>query len=111
MAAISLRLTARQWATVDATMDNLASNARSSGEDDQPALRIREAGRAQVPWVSAAKEWPADDEVLTITLRRDQWGLAVRQLQQDHGVYQKLGDRQSLELGLNAERAIRRQLP
>jgi hypothetical protein len=52
-------------------MDNLARNARSCGEDDRPALKIGQAGWEQVPWVRAAKEWPADDEVLTITLRRE----------------------------------------
>lgn len=110
MTDIPLRLTARQWATIDGTMDNLGSNARSCGEDDRPALRIREAGWEQVPWVGAAKEWPADDEVLTITLRRDQWDLTLQELQQAHGDYAELGDQQSLGLGQDAERAIRGQL-
>jgi hypothetical protein len=91
-------------------MDNLASNAAGSGEDDQPARRIREAGWKQVPWMGATKQWPADDEILTITLVRDQWDLAVQQLALDHEIYADLGDQESLQLGRDAEQAIRRQL-
>jgi hypothetical protein len=86
MAGLPLRLTTRQWATIDATMDNLASNAAGNGKDDQPARSIREAGWKQVPWVGATKQWPADDEILTITLIRDQWDLAVQQLAWDHEI-------------------------
>jgi hypothetical protein len=109
--SLSLRLTARQWATADAAMDNLASDAAQSGEDDRPALMIREAGWQQVPWVGARKEWPADEEVLTITLSREQWHLVVGRLAQDHEIYADLGDQESLRLGRDAEHAIRRQLP
>jgi hypothetical protein len=92
-------------------MDNLASNAAICGEDDRPARRIREAGWRQVPWVGARKEWPPDDVILTITLSREQWDVAVGQLTVDHEVYADLGDEESLRLGRDAEHAIRRQLP
>jgi hypothetical protein len=105
----SLRLTARQWATVDATMDNAASNAGTAGQD-RPAQAIRQAGWDQVPWVGPAKEWPADGEILTIRLRRDQWKYVLSRLESETHVYEELRDEMSLHLGRNAERAIRTQL-
>jgi hypothetical protein len=111
MTIVALRLTARQWATIDGTMDNLASNSRANGLDGQPALEIREAGWRQVPWVGPDKKWPPFEEIITITLRRDQWDLAVRQLATDQGWYEEIGDQESLRCGRDAEQAISRQLP
>jgi hypothetical protein len=107
---LGLRLTSRQWATVDATMDNAAHHARETGGDEDAALAIRRAGWDQVPWVGPARDWPPESDVLTIRLRREQWKLAVGQLQKDHPVYEELGDQESLHLGRDAEQAIRAQL-
>ena len=61
MIDIALQLTARQWATIDATMDNVAQDAQDSYEDPEPAGAIREAGRQQVPWVGRDRRWPPMD--------------------------------------------------
>jgi hypothetical protein len=76
----------------------------------RPAGAQDPGGRQQVPWVGARKEWPADDEIITITLTREQWELALGQLVQDQATYADLGDQESLQLGRDAGHAIRRQL-
>ena len=110
MTAIALQLTVRQWATIDATMDNAAHNARDSFEDPEPAHGVREAGWQQVPWVGQDRQWPPMDQVLTISLRRDQWELALDVLAADDPIYEDLGDLESLRLGRDAREAISRQL-
>jgi hypothetical protein len=77
MDVISMRLTARQWATVDATMDNAAQAAIDRYEDDALPVSIREAGWAQVPWVGDDRSWPPDEQIITIALSREQWDLVV----------------------------------
>lgn len=108
---MELSLTARQWATVDASMDNAAWAERASGGDDGPVRAIRQAGRDQVPWVGPEKQWPADEEAMTISLTPDQWEFVVRCLERDAPSYEELGDGTSLALGRDAECAIRAQLP
>ena len=110
MTAIPLQMTARQWATIDAAMDNAAHNARDSFEDPEPAHGVREAGWQQVPWVGQDRQWPPMDQVLTISLRRDQWELALDVLAADDPIYEDLGDLESLRLGRDAREAISRQL-
>jgi hypothetical protein len=109
--AISLQLTARQWATIDAVMDNMSHNARDSFEDPEPAHAIREAGWQQVPWVGIDRQWPPMEQVITISLRRDQWQLALDGIAADEPIYEDLGDLESLRLGRDAREAIIRQLP
>ena len=111
MAELSLRLTARQWATIDANMDNVASQARDTFGDDGPARAIRQAGWDQVPWVGPAKDWPEDKHVLTIRLTHEQWEFALTCLRSSAQVYEELRDETSLQLGQDAEDAIQTQLP
>jgi hypothetical protein len=108
--AIPLQLAARQWATIDAAMDNAAQNARDSFADPEPAHAIREAGGQQVSWVGQDRQWPPMDQVLTISLRRDQWQIALDVLAADDPIYEDLGDLESLHLGRDAREAISRQL-
>jgi hypothetical protein len=108
--AVSLTLTSRQWATVDATMDNAGQTARDVGKDPEPAARIRQAGWEQVPWVGRAREWPPADQLIVITLGRAQWDMIVAQLIADDPVYGRLGDEDSVALGRDARSAITRQL-
>lgn len=77
---VVLHLTARQWATVDAAMDNAAQAAIDEYHDAGPAVNIREAGWAQIPWVGEANDWPPLSQDITIVLRRDQWDLVVTEL-------------------------------
>jgi hypothetical protein len=107
----SLHLTARQWATIDGTMDNVAAHARNAFRDDGPALAIRQAGWDQVPWVGPAKEWPEDTQVLTIRLTHEQWEFALASLRSEAQIYEELHDKMSLQLGHDAENAIQTQLP
>jgi hypothetical protein len=77
---VALHLTARQWATVDAAMDNAARAAIDEYDDAGPAVNIREAGWAQIPRVGEASNWPPMNQLITIALRRDQWDLVVTAL-------------------------------
>jgi hypothetical protein len=111
VAEVPIRLTAGQWATVDATMDNAAQSAVDTYySDPEPALAVRQAGWDQVPWVGERREWPPMDQVLTIRLRREQWQLALDALAHDDPIYERLGDQESLRLGREAHAAITRQL-
>lgn len=78
--SISLELTARQWATIDARMDNVVSNAIDF--DDEQAVQvgtaIRRAGWDQVPWIEG--EWPPMEQVITITLSLPQWRFVATEL-------------------------------
>jgi hypothetical protein len=107
---LSLRLTARQWATIDADMDNAAAQARDTFGDDAPARAIRQAGWDQVPWVGPTKEWPADTQVITIRLTREQWEFVLAFLRGSAPVYEELGDETSLRLGQDAANAVQEQL-
>jgi hypothetical protein len=108
---VPIQLTARQWATVDAIMDNAAKSAVDVySSDPEPARALRQAGWDQVPWVGERREWPPMDQVLTIRLRRDQWEFALAALAHDDPIYEELGDQQSLRLGRDAWAAITRQL-
>lgn len=110
MVELSLRLTARQWATVDANLDNMAAHARNNFEDDGPALAIRQAGWDQVPWVGPDKDWPEDRQVITIRLTQEQWAYSLTCLRSEASVYEDLHDEESLQLGRDAANAIQTQL-
>jgi hypothetical protein len=110
MDVISMRMTARQWATVDATMDNAAQAAIDEYEDDALPVSVREAGWAQVPWIGDDRSWPPDERIITIVLSREQWDLVVTALAADDAVYDQLNDHESVDLGRDAHRIITQQL-
>jgi hypothetical protein len=107
---ISLRLTSRQWATIDASMDNAAQSSQDQGEDDAAFVAIRQSGWDQVPWVGANQDWPPDIQPIVISLTRTQWEQAIAWMEADDPIYAQLGDYESLELGRDAVRAVRNQL-
>lgn len=123
MADIRLGLTARQWATIDAQMDNSAYLMREGAvargevaECDMPRLgflglddlpkSIRQSGSAQVPWVGPDQVWPPDEQVLSIELSDSQWQFIATELRKAAGIYGRLGDRTSQGLSLDALSAI-----
>ena len=110
MTSISLTLTARQWATVDACMDNLVSIAVVKGEDVSLPRSIRQAGWDQIPWVGESRLWPPMAQLVTIDLSLEQWQLAVSRLRHDEPVYECLGDAESANLDRDAREAITTQL-
>ena len=71
--------------------------------------QIRQAGWDQVPWVDG--QWPPMNEVITIRLTSSEWLFAVDQLRQDTPVYESLGNREAVELGLAALDVVLAQLP
>jgi hypothetical protein len=107
---MKMKLTARQWATIDAIMDNAAQSAIDLGADNERQMAIRQAGWDQVPWVGENKQWPPDDQVITIDLTTDQWLIALSELEASDPVYEEIGDVESRDLGRSAGQAIRRQL-
>ena len=74
----AVHLTARSWATIDATMDNVGHTAIfTMRPDDEAAVEaIRQAGWDQVPWIDGA--WPPMDQILMIRLSADLWQFAIR---------------------------------
>jgi hypothetical protein len=109
--SISLELTARQWATIDARMDNVVSHAIDS--DDEQAVQvgtaIREAGWDQAPWVEG--EWPPMEQVVTITLSLPQWRFVTAELMEAIPGWERLGDQESLDLCRSALDELLPQLP
>ncbi len=77
-----MNLPARSWAVIDATMDNVAHNARFAYDPDAErrettARAIRQAGWNQVPWVGPERAWPPPTQVITISLTPDEWRFAM----------------------------------
>jgi hypothetical protein len=109
--SISLELTAMQWATIDARMDNVVSNAIDS--DDEQAVQvgtaIREAGWDQVPWVEG--EWPPMEQVITITLSLLHWRFVTTELTEAIPRWKRLGMQESLDLCRSALDELLPQLP
>ena len=101
MASITLRLTARKWATVDAVVDNALQAAAEDGEDTSIPANIRASGWAQVPWVGQERAWPPDSQVIEITLTAEEWDYSVEVLE---GVFGQS------DLSKDAVSAIRGQL-
>lgn len=123
MSSIRLDLTVRQWATIDAQMDNsaylLREGAAARGEvseQDMPRLgsiglddmpkSIRQSGSAQVPWVGPDHEWPPDEQMLSIELIDTQWQFVVSELRTAVSAYEQLGDQESRRLTLDALRLV-----
>jgi len=111
MHSVPVTLTARQWATIDATMDNAVHAAIDDYLDHAPAMEIREAGWAQVPWVGAEKQWPPDGQLISIELSDDQWDLVFAELASSDASYVRLGDEAGRALGQDAAAALRGGLP
>jgi hypothetical protein len=110
---LSLSLTARQWATIDATLDNSEQNAIDSGDDPARASVIRHAGWDQVPWVGPEKAWPPDDSVVVISLRRTQWDHALAEVRLSASRWERSGgvaDPPVLPLLRDAEHALHERL-
>jgi hypothetical protein len=109
--SIGVELTARQWATIDADMDNAVSDAIDAGDDRSAELgtAIRKAGWDQVPWVEG--DWPLMEQVITITLSAAQWQFVTGQLVRSTPTYERLGDQESLDLARSALDRLLPQLP
>ncbi|KAA2255247.1 hypothetical protein F0L68_28935 [Solihabitans fulvus] len=81
-----VRLTTRQWQVIDAVVDNEVSTRAEEGDEEFVATGhlVREAGWDQVahwtPGVAGSETWPPADQVVTMTLTRDQWGLVLSSL-------------------------------
>lgn len=107
---VQVRLSAREWATVDATVDNVVAVAAVE-LDEVTVTRgraIRQAGWDQVPWVDG--DWPPMEQNITIDLRDDQWRWTVVQLRQSCALNAEIGERESERLGREALAALSRQL-
>lgn len=99
---VTLRMSARTWAGIDARADNVASSAAVNL--DQRTLRIaraiREAGWDQVPWVDG--DWPPMDQVIAIRLTRAQWRFAADDARKSIAMNEELCDEQSAQLAWDA---------
>jgi hypothetical protein len=99
---ITLQMSARIWAGIDAGADNVVSLAAVDG--DERALRIgqaiREAGWDQVPWVNG--DWPPMDQVISIRLTRTQWRFAADEARKSIAVYEEFHDEESAQLKRDA---------
>jgi hypothetical protein len=95
---ITLEMSARIWAGIDAGADNVVSLAAVDG--DEQALRIgkaiRAAGRDQVPWVNG--EWPPLEQIISIRLTRAQWLFAADVARRGIAISEELHDEVSAQL-------------
>jgi hypothetical protein len=99
---VTLQMSARIWAGIDAGADNVVSLAAVNG--DEQALRIgkaiREAGRDQVPWVNG--KWPPLDQIISIRLTRAQWLFAADDARKSIAICEVLHDEESAQLRRDA---------
>jgi hypothetical protein len=99
---ITLQMSARIWAGIDAGVDNVVSLATVDGDEQVVRMgrAIREAGWEQVPWVHGA--WPPMEQVISIRLTRAQWLFAADEVRKSIPVYEELDDEESAQLGRDA---------
>jgi hypothetical protein len=99
---ITLRMTARIWAGIDAGIDNVVSLAAVDGDEQAVSIgrAIREAGWGQVPWVNG--NWPPMDQIISIRLTRAQWRFAADEARKSIAVYEGLHDDESAQLSRDA---------
>lgn len=104
--AITIEMSVRIWAGIDASLDNLADGSNEDGSFEDAALadEIREAGAAQVPFVDG--EWPPSTQLLKITLTQSQWQVIVSGSAEEVDAYEAVGDTESVELARAAKAAI-----
>jgi len=109
--SISVRLTARQWATIDAGMDNAVSNAIDFLDDRSVEIggSVRQAGWDQVPWIEG--EWPPMEQVITIALSASQWRFVITDLDDSVRRGERRRDQQELDLVRSARDALLPQVP
>lgn len=108
MASIRTSLTAKQWSTIDAVMDNVAANARITGEPSEArADSIREAGVAQLP---LSRPWPPGDDLVSVTLPEEDWKFVLDSLEASEKINEELGLQESLTVVRSAREAVRSQL-
>jgi hypothetical protein len=79
-AGFAVQLTTRQWQVVDAVVDNEVNTRAEEGDERFVAvgLSVREAGWDQV--TGETRTWPPDEQIVTVTLSLEQWGLVVSSL-------------------------------
>jgi hypothetical protein len=95
-------MSARIWAGIDATADNVASTAVVA-EDERTfrfAQAIREAGWDQVPWVNG--NWPPMDQIIAIRLTRAQWQFCADEARKSITICEEIHDEESAQLGRDA---------
>jgi hypothetical protein len=95
---VTLNMSARIWAGIDAGVDNAISLAAQNGDEAtvQVAQRIRQAGWDQVPWVNGG--WPPPEQVISICLAPAEWTFAADEGRHSIPIYEELGDETSAQL-------------
>jgi hypothetical protein len=99
---ITLRMTARIWAGIDASVDNVVSLAVVVGDEQAASIgqAIREAGWDQVPWMNG--NWPPMDQIISIRLTRARWQFAADEARKSVVVCEELHDDESAQLSRDA---------
>jgi len=99
---ITLQMSARIWAGIDAEADNAVSLAAVDGDERTLCIAqaIREAGWDQVPWMNG--NWPPMDQVISIRLTRAQWRFAADEARKSIVVCEELNDEESARLARDA---------
>jgi hypothetical protein len=99
---VTLRMSARVWAGIDAGIDNVMSTAAVAGDERTLSIgrAIREAGWAQVPWMDG--NWPPMDQIIAIRLTRAQWRFAADEARRSIAIYEELHDEESAQLKRDA---------
>ncbi|KJK47732.1 hypothetical protein UK23_19465 [Lentzea aerocolonigenes] len=99
---VTLQMSARIWAGIDAGVDNVVSLAAQDGDEQVMYIgqTIRQAGWDQVPWVNG--DWPPMNQIISIRLTRAQWRFAADEARKSIAVYEELHDDESAQLSRDA---------
>jgi hypothetical protein len=79
-ATYAVQLATRQWHIIDGVIDNEVNTRAEEGDEQfvNTGLDVRQAGWDQV--MTGPNTWPPDDQIVTVTLTVDQWGLVASSL-------------------------------
>jgi hypothetical protein len=99
---VTLQMSARIWAGIDAGVDNVVALAAQNGDEQVMHIgqTIRQAGWDQVPWVNG--DWPPMNQIIAIRLTRAQWRFAADEARKSIDVCEALHDAESAQLSRDA---------
>jgi hypothetical protein len=79
-AGFAVELPTLQWQVIDGVVDNEVNTRAEEGDERfvDVGLSVREAGWDQV--TGESRTWPPGEQIVTVTLSLEQWGLVVSSL-------------------------------
>lgn len=107
---LAVRMTARDWACIDAEMGTAEAAARQDAGDVSTPSRVRAAGARLNLSPGAVRDSPAEGELVTVALTLDDWHYVIGTLIKAQEDYARLGESQRRERCRQAHVVVARTL-